>query len=169
MISILLGFDDVITRNTDVIGFNWYHQAQQQERNLKFEKTQTCLLYHSIGGDIEHMSGTKKTKEINIDDSEFNWLAFKHQFFNASIINRNAFNYGKAKLINSKAVQVDGKDRPVPNAFEARLDLPYQAEKNYNIPLQFYFGPNDLKTLKATAPDLEEIIPLWLGSFWLGE
>jgi len=159
-----IGLEDVLERDPNV-QLNWKHQAQQQEKNLKYEKTQTCLLYHSTSGKMEHMSGTKKTQDVNIDDIEFNWVTFKHQFFSASIVNRNGFKFGKVKLINSPADKTSGKDIPIPNAFEAQLDLPYLESENYLIPLQLYFGPNDSKILKEANLGMQEIIPYGWGIF----
>ena len=158
------GLDNILERDPN-LQLDWSNQAQQQELNLKYEKTQTCLLYHSTGGGLEHLKGSSKTKEEIISTVKFDWVAFKNQFFNASVINRAGFTSGTVKLTNSEAIKVEGKDKEqlVPNAFEARLPLEYQEDAA--IPLQLYFGPNDERILKTAGLDMEEIIPYGWGIF----
>ena len=158
-----VGMGDVMPRNVSMIDIDWSVIIPRLEKGYKNEKQYSKLDYY--------FEGDKKPEEIarNRDQAKsintnLKWFAFQQQFFSAILTSGTQFASADFD------VKYYSQDDPSRNlmAASARLRSDFQ-QVNGNAVLtnDFYFGPNDYKTLKAYDMNYEKIIPLggWLVSW----
>ena len=155
-----VGMGNVIPRNVSMLDIDWSLVIPRLEKGYKNEKQYSKLDYY--------FEGDKKPEEIGRgrDDSEridtrFKWFAFQQQFFSA--IMTSGSDFSSADL----DVKYYTEDDPSKNlmACSAKLRSDFQpGSDNIVLPYEFYFGPNDYRTLKQYDQNYEKIIPLggWL-------
>ncbi len=148
------GVPQLFTQNT--VNFLWQTEAEQVEKDHKYELTQTHITYNESGAfDFEHIGSG--------DDLKFkkpvDWIAVKQQFFAMGLIAKNKFNSASVNWLapadSSKYIT-----RAVTNA---SIVLP--AANTSAVPLQFYYGPSDYNILKKYDNQLENIVPYGSGVF----
>ena len=155
-----VNMDGIIPRNVSMLDIDWSVIIPRLEKGYKNEKQYSKL-------DI-YYSGDKKPEEIGRGrdaseriDTRFKWFAFQQQFFSAIMTAGTEFE--SADL----SVKYFAQDDPSRNlmACNASLRSDFKAgSDNVTIPYEFYFGPNDFRTLKSYDQKYEKIIPLggWL-------
>ena len=155
-----IGMGNVIPRNVSMLDIDWSVVIPRLEKGYKNEKQYSKLDFY--------FEGDKKPEEIGRgrDDSEridtkFKWFAFQQQFFSAIMTSGTEF--ASADL----DVKYYTEDDPSRNlmACSAKLRSDFQSgSDSIVLPYEFYFGPNDFRTLKEYDMKYEKIIPLggWL-------
>ena len=151
---------NVIPRNVSMLDMDWSVIIPRLEKGYKNEKQYSKLDYY--------FEGDKKPEEIarNRDQSKsvntkFKWFAFQQQFFSAIMTSGSEF---ASADFDVKYFPEDDPSRNL-MAASARLRADFQnAGGDIVIPNEFYFGPNDFRTLKQYDMKYEKIIPLggWL-------
>ena len=151
---------NVIPRNVSMLDMDWSVIIPRLEKGYKNEKQYSKLDYY--------FEGDKKPEEIarNRDQSKsvntkFKWFAFQQQFFSAIMTSGSEFASADFD------VKYFPEDDPARNlmAASARLRADFHnGGGDIVIPNEFYFGPNDFRTLKKYDMKYEKIIPLggWL-------
>ncbi len=148
------GVPELFTQNT--VNFLWQTEAEQVEKDHKYELTQTHITYNESGEyDFEHLG---KGDDIKFK-KPLDWVAVKQQFFAMGLIAKSKFN---TAAVNWLAPQDSSKyiTRAVTNA---SIVLP--AANTSSIPLQFYYGPSDYNILKKYNNQMENIVPYGSGVF----
>ena len=155
-----VNMDGIIPRNVSMFDIDWSVIIPRLEKGYKNEKQYSKLDFY--------YSGDKKPEEIGRGrdageriDTRFKWFAFQQQFFSAIMTAGTEFE--SADL----SVKYFAEDDPSRNlmACNASLRSDFKAgSDNVTIPYEFYFGPNDYRTLKSYDQKYEKIIPLggWL-------
>ncbi len=148
------GVPQLFTQNT--VNFLWQSEAEQVEKDHKYELTQTHIAFNESGDfDFEYVgSGDDLKFKKPID-----WIAVKQQFFAMGLIAKNKFNTAAVNWL-APADSSSYITRAVTNA---SIVLP--AANNAGIPLQFYYGPSDYNILKGYNNQLENIVPYGTGVF----
>ena len=159
-----VGMGDVIPRNVSMLDIDWNVVIPRLEKGYKNEKQYSKLDYY--------FTGDKKCEEIGRakDDSErisskMKWFAFQQQFFSAIMTAGDEF--ASADL----SVKYFAEDDPSRNlmACSARLRSDFQGgSDSISIPYEFYFGPNDYRTLKSYDLKYQTIVPLggWMVAWF---
>ena len=159
-----VGMENVIPRNVSMLDIDWNVVIPRLEKGYKNEKQYSKLDYY--------FTGDKKCEEIGRgkDDSErisskMKWFAFQQQFFSAIMTAGDEF--ASADL----SVKYFAEDDPSHNlmACSARLRSDFQGGSNsISLPYEFYFGPNDYRTLKSYDLKYEKIVPLggWMVAWF---
>ena len=157
-----VGMNGVIPRNVSMFDIDWSMVMPRLEKGYKNEKQYSKLDYY--------FSGEKKPEEIakGRDESErvdtrLEWFAFQQQFFSAIMTADEDFSSADF------AVKYFAEDDPSHNlmACSAKLRSNFQSGSDLvKVPYQFYFGPNDYRTLKSYDKKYEKIIPL--GGWMVG-
>ena len=159
-----VGMDDVIPRNVSMLDIDWNVVIPRLEKGYKNEKQYSKLDYY--------FTGDKKCEEIGRgkDDSErisskMKWFAFQQQFFSAIMTAGDEF--ASADL----SVKYFAEDDPSQSlmACSARLRSDFQGGlDSISIPYEFYFGPNDYRTLKSYNLEYQTIVPLggWMVAWF---
>ena len=159
-----VGMENIIPRNVSMLDIDWNVVIPRLEKGYKNEKQYSKLDYY--------FTGDKKCEEIGRgkDDSErisskMKWFAFQQQFFSAIMTAGDEF--ASADL----SVKYFAEDDPSHNlmACSARLRSDFQGgSDSISLPYEFYFGPNDYRTLKSYDLKYEKIVPLggWMVAWF---
>lgn len=148
-----VGMDQLISRNTNYLNFNFGYKAPRQERPSKYgEDRYTKIAYKYFEDEVDKMSAEKSEQETL--KTPVKWISFKELFFNSTVIADASFPTADVKFDYIK-------DDPkyIANFF-ADIALPYEAKKSQDYGMKFYFGPNHYSTLKQYGLSLESLINL---------
>lgn len=147
------GVQQVLGAN--VLNLTWQNNAVQQQRDISYERGQSKIDYRFKGDFDNHIALNGGSKEFS---GKVDWVAVKQQFFNTTLLAKNGFSSGN--LIWSAP---NDSSRYVVHA-TANMQVPVQGSST-SVPLAFYFGPNDYKTLKQYGNDMEDMVDLGSGIF----
>lgn len=145
----------LLTQNA--LNLHWKVQMHQQQLSHVYESQQSRLAYFIRNDGYDYNSAASGAKEDF--KKPLNWLSFKQQFFNTTIIANNGFNSGSAEMT---LLSDTSKELFAANA-SLKMEVPSAASAN--IPLQLYYGPNDYNILKQYNEGLENIVDYGSGVF----
>lgn len=156
----LNGMNQVLAAGNKTLPLEWNILTPNQEKNPEVEGRNAAIYYHN-GTDVKNLSESKD--EELIPEKSIKWVSFKDQYFNATLI-------AATPEIHANLKSSVLTDSSYLKKYEARLAFPYSNEAQHNLNLQFFFGPNQYKTLETLNIDLEKIIPLgWLIFRWMNK
>ena len=155
-----VGMGNVIPRNVSMLDIDWSVVIPRLEKGYKNEKQYSKLDFYFEGDKKPEEIGRGRDGSERID-TKFKWFAFQQQFFSAIMTSGTEF--ASADL----DVKYYTEDDPSRNlmACSAKLRSDFQSgSDSIVLPYEFYFGPNDFRTLKEYDMKYEKIIPLggWL-------
>ena len=143
---------------------DWSFVIPRLEKGYKNEKQYSKMNYYFAGDKKPEIAarGKDDAKSVN---TRLSWFAFQQQFFSA--IMTPASEFASADL----GVKYYGEDDPSRNlmACSAKLRSEYtQMPGKVTLPYEFYFGPNDYRTLKSFDNKYEKIVPLggWMVAWF---
>ncbi|WP_461630087.1 membrane protein insertase YidC [Labilibaculum euxinus] len=143
----LVGMQDVISRNSNFVTFNWQEDIPRQEKGRKFENQYTALYYKFFEDEVDNLSAAGEKEEDLA--TKVKWIGFKQQFFSSVLIAGDAF-----KGVKLKSVDMDENSTILKN-FSAEISLPYAGTQLETHPMKFYFGPNKFNTLREYGKNLD--------------
>ena len=155
-----VNMDGIIPRNVSMLDIDWSVIIPRLEKGYKNEKQYSKLDYYFTGDKKPEEIGRGRDASKRVD-TRLKWFAFQQQFFSAIMTSGDEF---ASADLSVKYFQEDDPSRNL-MACSARLRSDFKAgSDNVTIPYEFYFGPNDYRTLKAYDQKYEKIIPLggWL-------
>ncbi len=152
----LNGANQLLTNNT--LNFHWNISVNQHQYSGKYEKEQSRICFYGAkdGYDFERATGGVSKDFDNTTD----WISFKQQFFNTTIVSKDKFKNGGKAQMNSQP----DSSRLLYLA-NANLQIATPAAANVTVPLQLYYGPNAYYTLKKYDNHMEEIVDLGSGIY----
>ncbi len=149
-----IGADHLFSQNN--ITFNWQTEAEQIEKDHKYEATQTQIGFVKDGNfDFEHLGkGSSESFSKPVD-----WVATKQQFFITALLAKNKFT----------SANIDWKVPADTNSFIAQTSTIAQYAlipgNTAAVPLQLYYGPSDYNILKKYDNKMENLVPYGSGVF----
>ena len=159
-----VGMDEVIPRNVSMFDIDWSFVIPRLEKGYKNEKQYSKMNYYFAGDKKPEIAarGKDDSKSVN---TRLSWFAFQQQFFSAIMTPANDF--ASADF----SVKYYGEDDPSRNlmACSAKLRSEYTPMPGkVTLPYEFYFGPNDYRTLKSFDNKYEKIVPLggWMVAWF---
>ena len=155
-----VGMQAVIPRNVTMFDIDWSVVIPRLEKGYNNELQYSKLNYRFPDDKKVHDLGRGKSADKRID-ARVSWFAFQQQFFSAIMRAGNDFASTDLKV---KFYDEDDPQRDLMAcSAKMRSDLDINSSR-VTIPFEFYFGPNDFKTLKSYDQKYEKIIPLggWL-------
>jgi YidC/Oxa1 family membrane protein insertase len=162
--SYVVGFDikmhnlnSLVPATSGYLTLNWESYLKRQEKGEKWEMMNSTIAYRYFNDDVEQLSETSDTDNETVN-SRLQWVSFKQQFFNSTLIAKEGFANAAVKL--EKTVSAKHLKH-----LTADLSLPYEGQPDETIAMEMFFGPNHFKTLKALDIDLQNIIPLGRSIF----
>ncbi len=159
----LTNMDQVIDHRGDELALNWNMKTPSQENNLENQRNYSNVFYKYTDEDADDLSLTGNEKEDLVASIE--WISFKQQYFNSTIIAKDNFDKYNASVETS----VDENSDYVGN-MSASVSIPFSHMKDENFAMSFFFGPNHFQTLEDLDIGLESLIPLGWGIFgWVNE
>jgi YidC/Oxa1 family membrane protein insertase len=159
-----VGMDEVIPRNVSMLDIDWSFVIPRLEKGYKNEKQYSKMNYYFEGDKKPEIIARAKDGSKRVD-TRLSWFAFQQQFFSA--IMTPATDFTSADF----AVKYFNEDDPSRNLMScsAKLRSEYtQTPGKVTLPYEFYFGPNDYRTLKSYDNKYEKIVPLggWMVSWF---
>lgn len=157
------GVQSDVRRGNSDFKLNWKTVIHKQEKDLKWESQNSTVVYRIPGEHPESLSATSPETADKIGNN-IQWVAFKQQYFNLTLINKDGFDKG------SQVGWTETREKDKVKDMQASLYLDYGLEGEKEWKMTFYFGPNRYKTLsnlKLDAKDheLQRMIPLGWGIF----
>ena len=149
---------DVIASNSSFITLFWGVNMPQLEKSKDFENRYTGVYYKFYEDDVENMSLTSDEEETL--PNKVQWIDFKQQFFSSILISETPFS---DVLLTSK---ISKKEGYLKDAY-AEIPLPYNGAANEQYNMQFFFGPNSYKVLKAYGNDIDLPDLINMGWKWI--
>lgn len=149
------GTPQLFTANT--MNIHWQAEAEQIEKDHKYELTQTQLCY------VENKEYDFETLLENGDISfnkSVDWIALKQQFFIAGLSSKNKFSSANTRW---EVAQDTAKHYLARSTANAIVSLPQG--NTAQVPLQLYYGPSDYTILKKYNNQMENIVPYGSGIF----
>ncbi len=157
-----VGMDKILSSNVDQMQLTWQMQMPSQEKHISKEK-EAATAYFKFTIDEPDYINPRKTEdeEKSLNEAPVKWVAFKQQFFNATLIADNEF------LKDGSFVRVSprAKSETVVKYVTADLGVPFNHSPNEKFGMKFYFGPTHFNTLKTYGDDLEKMIPMGWSVF----
>ena len=161
-----VGMENIIPRNVSMVDVDWSLVVPRLEKGFKNEMQYSKLNYYFSGDKKPEIIGRGRDGEKRID-TKMKWFAFQQQFFSAIMTSDNEFS--SADLSIDFYSEEEYKNENKLMACSARLRSDFQAgSSEIVIPYEFYFGPNDYKTLKSYDQKYEKIVPLggWMVAWF---
>lgn len=159
-----------VVRQEPYIDFKWHNKMNRQEkvdagakgsrnRNKDPEKFYSSIYYRSAG-DVDEL-GRGRDAEEQVKTS-LEWVAFKQQFFCAILMADSTFENADLAQDTKKEVE----DERYLCDMDATVGLAYEGDRDYVIPMGFYFGPTKYRDLRAERRGFEKMLPLgwWVFS-----
>jgi YidC/Oxa1 family membrane protein insertase len=160
----LSGMDEYIPKNVNRLNLSWEIFTRRQEKGIENERMSTTTLFRHFQDDVDNMSERSKKLETEDVPTRLQWFAFKQQFFSSVLISKNSFQ--RAQFTQEPLTSERYLKRMSANA-----ELSYESKAEEVIPMAFYFGPNNYKTLKKYDMELEKLVTLggniigWINRF----
>ena len=161
-----VGMENVIPRNVSMLDIDWSLVVPRLEKGFRNETQYSKLNYYFTGDKKPEIIGRGKDGSKRVD-TKMKWFAFQQQFFSAIMTAENEFS--AADLSVDFYSEDEYKSEGKLMACSAKLRSDFQAgASEVIIPYEFYFGPNDYKTLKSFDNKYEKIVPLggWMVAWF---
>ena len=157
----LEGMNNVIAQNSGDIDIFWKSHLLPQEKTHDAEERVSTIYYRIDGEEPSYLSeGTEVVEKIK---SKMNWVSFKQQYFNQTIIADKGFTYSELETKNDP-------DKKYVKITSAKLSFVYNHEASESYDMTFYFGPNHYKTLEKFDLQMERIVTMGWGIFrWVNK
>ncbi len=157
-----VNMDGLIPRNVSMVDLDWSVVIPRLEKGYKNEKQYSKLDYYFAGDKKPEEIGRGRDADKRID-TKLKWFAFQQQFFSAIMTAPQEFSSADFNI------KYYSEDDPSHNLMACSVNMrsAFQAgSDNVTIPYEYYFGPNDYRTLKSYDQKYEKIIPL--GGWMVG-
>ena len=151
----------------------WRQRMPQQEQSWKFEGQYSGIYYHFPKGDVERLeTSSESTEEIK---ESLQWVAFRGKYFSSVLINqRTGFQN------NTLTLQAEKEGSGYVRSCSLAATFPMSVKEEVTqVPLTFFFGPNDYELLQrydaelaqADAPlQLDHLVYLGMSVFrWINK
>jgi YidC/Oxa1 family membrane protein insertase len=157
----LVGVEQTIAAGNNFIDMSWRAQMKQQEKTIEAEQRTTTAYYKTTAEEPDYISESKEeTKDLT---TPVKWIAFKQQYFNASLIADKEFASARITTKNDPSLQYI-------KHIEANIVVPYQHTASESFGMKLYLGANHYKTLSKLDISLERIVPMGWGIFrWVNK
>jgi YidC/Oxa1 family membrane protein insertase len=157
----LAGMDKVIAPSNNHLALSWKQRIIPQEKNYDGE-VRTTTAYYKYKEEEPNFISESKEEKIDLT-TPVQWVSFKQQYFNASLLPDQPFPTGSVETKNDESKQSVKE-------ISANLTIPYTHNSNETFGMKFYFGPNHYKSLAKLDVQLERIIPMGWGIFrWVNK
>lgn len=145
--------DDVDGRDLQL---KWYMSSKATEKLTMGQSTNqsrmSSVFYKPKELDREYL--TELMPDAKITENSLEWVAFKHCYFSSVILTDEGFD--KGSFVGSMPLKTSNYS----DFYAAQLNMSRTLNSTTNIPLKFYFGPNDYETLAVYNNQMEDLIDL---------
>lgn len=144
---------------SDEAQFVWQAVGVANEKGLDWERQHSSIYFREAGMGRDYLSDGQEDEESV--EGALEWFAFKQNFFSALVALDGGFAPGAAL----KSAPLEG-DSTATMAYQAAVGVPLKfVAGNAVNGFQFYFGPNEIKSLAAT--ELGEVDRIIDYGWWI--
>lgn len=147
------GADRLLSQSA--LNMQWNMELKQQQRDVVYERNMSQLCFMEEGS----YDYKRAASGVNTDLAKVDWLTYKQQFFNTTIIPRLKFESAKAQMVT----QADSTHILLDATANMKVKMPASATTRAEF--QLYYGPNDYKVLKGYDNGMMNIVDLGSGMF----
>ncbi len=155
----LVGLQDVV--KGEDLTLNWGLKSLATEKLALGKSTNqsrmSSVFYKPKGLGREYLS--EMMPDARTLENKTEWVAFKHCYFSSIIMQEEGFL--KNSFVGSRPIM----GNKYSDIYVANLDISRTINSRTDIPLSYYFGPNDYDILAAQEKELEDIIDYGWGVF----
>lgn len=155
------GLDKVLSPSQRFIQLDWQLAMRQQESNIENERKASTVYFRGADGEVDNI--TETAFEAEKPAGSVQWVAFKQQFFNSTLIALN-----QEGLTGVTVETQPAGDATHVKVTKASSILNLKMTQEETIPMKFYLGPNKYEELKKVGMDMDELVKLGWGIFgWI--
>ncbi len=150
-----VGMQSIIPAKANHVTLHWAQAMPKQEKHISKEREVATAYFNEEKGGVDYINA-RKSEEKTFSESNIKWMSFKQQYFNSTLIAKkdNFLKEGSFVKTSENAASTD-----IVKTITSQLSIPYKHNGSETFGMQFYFGPNQYKTLKNYDFDLQKIIP----------
>ena len=157
-----VGIQNLIDLKQKTILLNWESTLLQKEPNIKSEREKSTIFFRNNEGEVDHLSETSDDQE-KIEKNKVEWIAFKQHFFSSILSSKQPFENADF------SVTLQTEEGKVKH-YKSTVELAFNTQSNNQYDFNFFYGPNQYKTLKAEGKDYQEIINMGWGPIrWVNQ
>ncbi|TJZ54834.1 membrane protein insertase YidC [Sphingobacterium olei] len=154
-----VGIQNLVDIKQKLITLNWEASLLQKELNVKSEREKSTIFYKDSEGSVDHLSESGDDEEKVEEKVE--WIAFKQHFFSAILSSKQSFENTELNVTFNTADSVV-------KTYKTSTNLAFNTQGNNQYDFNFFFGPNQYKTLKGEGNDYQKIINMgWGPMSWI--
>ena len=156
------GLNGIFAPNYQEMDIEWADMARQQEKGFTFENRYSTLTYKEKDGGTDYLTETSDKIDEKIEEA-LDWVAFKNQFFSATLIAKDHF---AANSLMTSISQRKGSG--FLKQFNAKMKTAFDPSGMHPSEFEMYIGPNDFRLIKKVEEqstfgrdlDLEQLVYL---------
>tara|TARA_R110001592_G_scaffold133422_2_gene348673 strand:+ start:1018 stop:2952 length:1935 start_codon:yes stop_codon:yes gene_type:complete len=149
-----VGFDKVLSPHSNLY-MNWSMFTPNQEKTITNQKNISTIYYQYNNSEMDYINPMKYEEQPL--DASVDWLMFKQQYFNTTIIaTETPFLKTDAKIKTTELAE--GLSKNYVQGMGADLTIPFNGNNSESFAMQFYFGPNKYELLKNVGYGVENSI-----------
>ena len=152
-----VGMDRYLDPRTQQVTMDWVVDMPRLEKGYTNEKNYSAVAYRYASNTDVKTLGQRKDSVKETFSADLRWFGFQQQFFSAIMVAPESFSSGT--LVNKFYPEGD----PGRSLMQSGAQMTFAIDNRsaeFDVPFQFYFGPNHYYTLKQYDEGFEKIIPL---------
>ena len=153
-----VGTQLAVDANNTFINIDWRAKLIRHEKNRQNEQNNTTVYYKYANDEVSRIRPTRDGRERLT--TSLRWISFKQQFFSTALVSLDGFSNAD---VESTALPDD--EEKYLKHMTASIDMQYDPRGDNHFAMQWYFGPNSYRKLRAYDLELERQIPLGWGFF----
>lgn len=150
-----VGMQSIIPAKSNHVTLHWAQALPKQEKHISKEREVATAYFNEEKDGVDYINA-RKSEEKTFSESNIKWMSFKQQYFNSTLIAKkdNFLKEGSFVKTSENPASTD-----IVKTITSQLSIPYRHNDSETFGMQFYFGPNQYKTLKNYDFDLQKLIP----------
>ncbi len=154
-----VGIQNLIPQTQKTLTLNWETILFQKEQNIDSERQKSTIYYKDDA--VDHLSESKDDDKTL--DEKVEWIAFKQHYFSNILMNEDGFASAKVHVTTSA-------EDSIVKLYGTNAELKFANQKDNSYSLNFFFGPNQYKVLKAEGHDFQKIVNMGWGPMrWINQ
>lgn len=138
------------------IKYTWSSDLQKLENDLDENRKAAQINYYDKEEEFNDIGLASVSDNSEVSELPVKWTSFKQKYFTSGVVAENGF------FENSKfELKVPAFDTSVVKTAKFEADINLSALKDNVLAMKYYFGPNDLNTLKPVGNGFHQ--NLYLG------
>lgn len=152
----------IVTKNLEAVLskspviLNWENHLQILENDIAENRKATQINFFTKEEDFDDLGKGSMSDDSETSDDPVKWFTFYEKYFTSGIVNENSY-FENAKF----SLKTPESDSTISKIGTVSAEIPSADFLGNKIKFKYYFGPNDLKTLKSVGSDFQK--NLYLG------